>query len=54
MFELCIIFYKYPRNDARYYVYSTFESMKKELEKWLNDGTIKEENIYNIRYIKES
>lgn len=54
MLELCICFYEYPKNDARYYLYNTWDALNKDITKWLNDKIITFENIKYIKYVKEN
>jgi len=37
------------KNEILIYEYSTIQNLIKELSKWLENGKIKEEEIYNIR-----
>lgn len=53
MFELSIIKHGKYRNEFFTYEYSSIYNLIKDLTKWLNEGKIKENQIYNIRRIYE-
>lgn len=52
MFELVICKKGKYRNESLTYEYSSFQNMVDEINKWLRTGTIKENDIYNIRYME--
>lgn len=53
MFELIILKKGKYRNEVLTYEYSSIYNLMKELNKWLENGTVKENEIFNIRYVNE-
>lgn len=51
MFELIILKKGKYKNEALTYEYSSIYNLMKELNKWLDDKTIKEEEIYSIKRV---
>ena len=49
MFESTILKKGKYKNEILIDEYSTIQNLIKELSKWLENGKIKEEEIYNIR-----
>jgi len=49
MFELTILKKGKYRNEVMIYEYSNIHNLIEELEKWLKENKIKEEDIYNIK-----
>lgn len=48
MFELVILKKGKYKNDTLIYEYSSIYSLMKELNKWLEEKSVKEEEIYSI------
>lgn len=52
MFELIITKKGKYKNDCLVYQYKNFNNLVNEVKKWLENGTIKESDIFNIRHIE--
>lgn len=53
MFELIILKKGKYKSVTITYEYSTIYNLMKDLNKWLENGTVKENEILNIRYVNE-
>ena len=53
MFELAILKKRKYKNEVLIYEYSSIYNLMKELDRWLKENKIKEEDIYNIRRIND-